>query len=249
MLSHGSRDNPSGGVLLDAEMIRPSISIVIPTLNERGNLAGILASCHPPEDVEIIVVDGGSTDRTPEFAHQSGIKLVISEPGRGRQMNVGARMGKGEILLFLHGDTVLPQGYYPQIISVLEGEGVVAGAFRLSIDGKPVSLRIIENVVNLRARILQMPFGDQALFMKKSMFEQVGGFQEIPIMEDFDLVRALRKRGRIEIAEGAVLTSGRRWVRVGPWRTTMINQIAILAHLLGISPVTIAKFYHRKGKD
>ncbi len=230
-------------------MITPAISIVIPTLNERGNLAGNLASCHPPEDVEIIVVDGGSIDGTPELAQRPDVKLVISKPGRGKQMNVGARMAKGEIVLFLHGDTVLPQGYYPQIISVLEGEGVVAGAFRLSIDGKPVSLRIIENVVNLRARILQMPFGDQALFMKKSMFEQVGGFQEIPIMEDFDLVRELRKRGRIGIAEGAILTSGRRWERFGPWRTTLMNQIAIMAHLLGISPVTIAKFYHRKGKD
>jgi len=230
-------------------MNTPSISIVIPTLNEGGNLARILGACDTPEDVEIIVVDGGSIDGTPEVAHRSGIKLVISEPGRGKQMNVGAKVGKGEILLFLHGDTILPQDYHGQIIRVLERKGVVAGAFRLSIDGKSVSLRIIESVVNLRTRILQIPFGDQALFMRKLEFEQVGGFREIPIMEDFDLVRALRKRGRIGIAEGSVLTSGRRWERLGPWRTTLMNQIAIWAHLLGIPPVTIAKFYHRKGRD
>ncbi|HUV12519.1 MAG TPA: TIGR04283 family arsenosugar biosynthesis glycosyltransferase [Acidobacteriota bacterium] len=249
MLRDGNRDNPSGGVAGDSEMPTPSISIVIPTLNERENLTRILASCDPPEDVEIIVVDGGSVDGTPEFAARSGVKLVISEPGRGKQMNVGAKMGKGEILLFLHGDTILPQGYHARVISLLETEGVVAGAFLLSIEGRPVSLRIIERVVNLRARILQMPFGDQALFMKKSVFEQVGGFREIPLMEDFDLVRALRKLGKIGMAEESVLTSGRRWERFGPWRTTLMNQIAIVAHLLGISPVSIAKFYHRKGRD
>jgi len=209
-------------------MMTPSLSIIIPTLNEHENLPPALASCHPPEDVEIIVVDGGSTDGTCELVRQSGVTLVASEPGRGKQMNVGARMAKGEILLFLHGDTVLPEGYQAQILKVLELQGVVAGAFRLSIKGKPLSLRAIETVVNLRSRILQMPFGDQALFLRRGVFEQAGGFREISIMEDFDLVRRLRKRGEIGIAERPVVTSGRRWERLGPWRTTLMNQIAML---------------------
>jgi rSAM/selenodomain-associated transferase 2 len=230
-------------------MITPSLSIVIPTLDEHDNLPAVLASCHPPGDVEIIVVDGGSTDGTCELARQSGVTLVSSERGRGRQMNVGASMAKGEILLFLHGDTILPRGYHAQIHSVLALPGIVAGAFQLSINGKLLSLRAIEKVVNLRSKILQMPFGDQAFFIRRSVFEQVGGFREIAIMEDFDLIRALRKRGQIGIAEGSVLTSGRRWERLGPWITTFMNQIAILAYLLGISPVNIAKLYFRKGKD
>ena len=230
-------------------MTTPSVSIVIPTLDEQDSLPAVLASCHPPKDVEIIVVDGGSTDGTCEWARQSGVTLVASERGRGKQMNAGASIAKGETLLFLHGDTVLPRGYHTQILKVLESQGVVAGAFQLSIRGKLLSLRAIEKVVNLRSRFLQMPFGDQAFFMRRSIFEQVGGFREIAIMEDFDLIRALRKRGQIGIAEGAVLTSGRRWERLGPWMTTFMNQVAILAYLVGISPVNIAKFYFRKGKD
>jgi rSAM/selenodomain-associated transferase 2 len=164
-------------------------------------------------------------------------------------MNVGARMAKGEILLFLHGDTVLPRGYNAQIRRVLSLPGVVAGAFRLSINGKSLSLRAIEKVVNLRSTILQMPFGDQAFFMRRGIFEQAGGFREISMMEDFDLIRKLRNCGQIRIAEGSVLTSGRRWEKLGPWRTTLMNQIAILAYLIGISPANIARFYSRKGGD
>lgn len=227
-------------------MSAPTISIIIPTLNECNNLARSLASCYSPAGVEIIVVDGGSSDGTPQITLDHGARHVSSKPGRGRQMNVGARMAAGEILLFLHADTTLPPAYHPQVIAVLEKKGTVAGAFRLRIDGGGVSLRIIEWAANLRSKFLQLPFGDQALFVPRKWFEKAGGFPEIPIMEDFELVRVLRRKGKIELAEGSVVTSGRRWEKYGPWRTTLRNQLVIVAHFLGVSLETIARLYHRK---
>jgi rSAM/selenodomain-associated transferase 2 len=221
------------------------ISIVIPTLNEVESLPTVIASCLQAEDVEVIVVDGGSTDGTPELALQMGVRLLTSKPGRATQMNKGARGARGGILLFLHGDTILPEDYFGQITETLGQSGAIAGAFQLSISSEPFSMRLIERAVNFRSRFLQMPYGDQGLFLEKSTFEQVGGFREVPIMEDFEFVRALRRLGRIAIAEAPVLTSGRRWERQGPLKTTIVNQIAIGAHLLGVPPGRIAKFYNR----
>jgi rSAM/selenodomain-associated transferase 2 len=161
------------------------------------------------------------------------------------QMNVGAQAAQGDILLFLHGDTRLPQGFEQFIMSTLSQPGVVAGAFELNIEGPLPGLRWVEKGVRWRSRYCQMPYGDQAIFLRATTFQSVNGFPELPIMEDFELIRRLKKQGRIAIAPAAVTTSARRWQTWGVWRTTVAHQLVILAYCLGIPPRQIAHCYRR----
>lgn len=215
------------------------ISIVIPVLNEAKSLSRVLP-IHAT-DIEIIIVDGGSQDETVKIAQSYGVKVLHSDSGRAIQMNAGAEIATGEILLFLHGDTQLPEGFDRMICETLLGS--IAGAFELKIDLDLPGLRWIERGVNWRSRFLQMPYGDQALFLRTEAFHAIDGFPELPIMEDFEFVRTLRQTGRIAIVPHAVLTSGRRWQKYGVLRTTIVNQIAILAYLLGVSPHRIHRWY------
>lgn len=225
------------------------ISIIIPVLNEAEHLEKTLSGLIAQPGVEVIVVDGGSVDGTVDIAGKAGIKVLKTPPGRGRQMNVGAKVATGSILLFLHGDTLLPAGFERYVRNVLAETGVVAGAFRLAIDSPAKKLRVVERFTNLRANLLQLPYGDQAIFLQAARFWSVGGFQDIPLMEDFALVRTLRRQGRIKILPHAVVTSARRWQRLGVMRTTCIHQIIILGYLLGVSPVRLASSWHRQRKD
>ncbi|WP_421655958.1 TIGR04283 family arsenosugar biosynthesis glycosyltransferase [Leptothermofonsia sp. ETS-13] len=207
-----------------------SLSIIIPVLNEARNLPEILNTARTTSNTEIIVVDGGSKDDTPAVATSLGAKVIHTSPGRAHQMNQGAKMAAGEILLFLHGDTQLPANFDQMIYQTLSQPGVVAGAFELKIGGKGWGLRVVEWGVSLRSRLLQLPYGDQALFLKTSVFQKIGGFPELPIMEDFVLVQQLHLLGKIAIAPAPVVTSGRRWQRLGICKTTLINQLVILAY-------------------
>jgi len=220
------------------------ISIIIPTLNEASNLAKTLASTHNAADVEVIVVDGGSADKTIEVARSWGIEVLLSTPGRARQMNTGAARAMGGILLFLHADTRLPKGFDGYVRGILARSGVAAGAFRLRVDAKLPGLRILEGLVNVRSRCLQFPYGDQAIFLTAELFWDMGGFPNMPIMEDFELVRRLRRRGRIVIVPVPILTSARRWEKLGMVRTTVINYAIPLAYYLGASPSRLARWYH-----
>ena len=221
------------------------LSIIIPTLNEELRIAATLKQIG--EGVEIIVVDGGSTDKTREIAEQLGAKVIISSSkGRAFQMNLGAKIAKGDILLFLHGDTLLPHEFQEQIINTLSQSGIVAGAFELKIDGEEKTLRLVEKLVNWRSRWLSLPYGDQGIFLKASILADLGGFPELPIMEDFDLIQRLKKLGKISIISTPVLTSARRWQRLGIFKTTLINQMIILGYWLGISPARLARWYGRK---
>ncbi|TVQ12579.1 MAG: glycosyltransferase [Leptolyngbya sp. DLM2.Bin27] len=224
----------------------PSISIVIPTLNEAQNLPRVLATT--PVGVEVVVADGGSTDRTREVARAWGARVIESTPGRSHQQNQGAAVATGSILLFLHADTRLPEGFDAAIRQTLAQPGVVAGAFRLTIDGPGRGLRWVEWGVNLRSRHLQMPYGDQAIFLRAEVFDQLGGFPDLPMMEDFELVRRLRKVGRVAIAPRAVVTSDRRWRNLGILRTTLANQVMVVGYLCGIDPPKLARWYRRLGK-
>ncbi len=223
----------------------PPLSIIIPVLNEARNLPETLKAARTFSNAEIIVVDGGSEDDTPEVATSLGAKVIHTAPGRAHQMNQGAKMATGEILLFLHGDTRLPSNYEQLVRQTLMQPEVVAGAFDLKIDGEGWGLRIVEWGVGLRSRLLQLPYGDQALFLKASMFHEIGGFPQLPIMEDFVLVQRLQQLGKIAIAPAFVVTSSRRWQSLGPCKTTLINQLVILAYFLGISPHAIAQWYRR----
>ncbi|MBD2343265.1 TIGR04283 family arsenosugar biosynthesis glycosyltransferase [Anabaena subtropica] len=223
------------------------ISIVIPALNEAENIQQAIATTQPSADIEVIVVDGGSQDDTVAIAQSLGVKVISSFPGRAVQMNAGATLAMGEILLFLHADTRLPVGFDEIIRAALQQPGVIAGAFALRINADLAGLRLVEKGVYWRSRLLQMPYGDQAIFMTKAVFQQVGGFPELPIMEDFELMRRLKRVGKIAILPVAVVTSARRWLQKGVFKTTLINQVVIVAYLLGVAPAQLRSWY-RQGR-
>ncbi len=221
------------------------ISVVIPALNEAATIETAVSSALGIDDVECIVVDGGSHDRTVERARRAGATVARAPRGRAKQLNAGARAARYPLLLFLHADTVLPSGYGAAVRRILAQPDVACGAFRLRIEPAGSALRAIERIANLRASRFALPYGDQALFLRADRFHRLGGFPDLPVMEDFELVRRLRRAGRIEIAPEAVETSSRRWRRYGTWRTTVLHQIAVLAYLGGIRVRTIARWTAR----
>lgn len=221
--------------------------MIIPVFNEAANLSQTLASIQPQQAIEIIVVDGGSNDDTVEIARSLGVKVLHSTRGRAVQMNAGALSATSEILLFLHADTRLPVNFDTMIrqsLNTTDCRRPIAGAFAIKIDASLPSLRL-----NWRSRWLQMPYGDQAIFVWSSVFHKMGGFPDFPIMEDLALMWRLKHLGKIAIVATPVVTSARRWLRLGVWQTTMINQLAIFAYFLGIPPQQIAQWYHRKSSD
>lgn len=218
-------------------------SIVVPALNEAKELPRILEAARRGRPHEIIVVDGGSKDETVNVARAMDAIVLNTRCCRAVQMNRGAAISTGEFLLFLHADTLLPPDYAGHVPSVLGRSGVVGGTFEFSIAGDFAGRRLVQSTTNWRARRWQMPYGDQALFLRHEVFKQVGGFPEMAIMEDYEFVRRLRRLGRIVVAPSPVLTSGRRWQRLGWMRTTVVNQIIILAYHLGFSPGRLAGWY------
>jgi len=222
-----------------------SISVIIPALHEAQAIGRTLSSAaaSAASEVELIVVDGGSEDATVEVARSHGATVVTLPPGRARQMNAGARIARGECLLFLHADTRLPPGYEREVCRILDLPGVVAGVFALRVEGAQWGLRWVERAANLRSRLFELPYGDQGLFLRAELFRSLGGFAELPLLEDLELVRRLRRQGRIVTAPLAVLTSARRWESLGVLRTTLLNQLILLAYLLGMPPRRIASWY------
>ena len=211
-----------------------SISVIVPTLNEEGRIGQAIRRLRDSTVAEVIVVDGGSRDRTVEIAEAMGAVVLREKANRGRQQNAGARRASGKILLFLHADTSLPPGFEHQVRSTVEKRGVSAGAFRLRVDAVGWKFRLIEIFVSARCKLLQLPYGDQALFVAEDMFRQAGRFAELPVMEDFDLVRRLRRLGRVKVVDGWAVTSARRWIRQGILRATWRHQLCILGYLLNV---------------
>ncbi|MCI5114177.1 MAG: glycosyltransferase [Candidatus Electrothrix sp. AW1] len=236
-----------------------SISIIIPTLNEGQHIGTCLdrlllhrrSSENLANISEIIVADGGSTDQTLQEIAARGIhriQLLHTEAGRGQQQHCGATAASGDILLFLHCDTVLPETFSKDICLTLQKKDVVAGAFRLHINGRGVGFRLIEAGVRLRSSLLQLPYGDQALFMHRATYFAVGGFPEQPIMEDLALVLCLKKLGRIALTQTHVTTSARRWQQHGLVKATLINQLMLLGRVIGVSPQQLARLYYAQRK-
>lgn len=220
-----------------------SISVIIPTLNEARYLPGTLTRLSKFELVETIVADGGSTDETVKIAKSFSANVLDCLRGRARQMNEGARSAAGDILLFLHADTILPETWDQKIRAALAEKNVCGGAFSLKIEGDSLRLRLLEALANFRSHRFLMPYGDQALFVRSATFREIGGFPDMPIMEDFEFMRLLRKRYKIRILPERVVTSGRRWKRLGIFRATAINQAIIIGYYGGISPDKLARFY------
>ncbi len=223
--------------------MKPLLSIIVPVFNESRLLARALSSAQTGPRVDLIVVDGGSQDESLHVAESFGARILTAPRGRAGQMNAGAYAASGEILLFLHADTQLPSDFEQTIAGALSKPGIVAGAFELGIDARQPGLRIIEQTANWRARHFQMPYGDQALFMRAAQFRALEGFKNMSIMEDFELVLRLRQRGRIVIVPAAVTTSGQRWNRLGILRTTLVNQVIVVCYLLGVSPSRLSRWY------
>jgi rSAM/selenodomain-associated transferase 2 len=218
-----------------------SLSVIIPTLNEEEHLAATLAAL--PAGVEVVVADGGSRDATPAIAKAHGARLVVTGPGRARQLNHGAAAAGGAILLFVHADTVLPVGFAGEVEACLARPGAVAGAFRLRLVGGPRGLGLVAWGANVRSRLGRLPYGDQGLFMAREMFRFVGGFPEVALLEDVMMVCALRKQGKVVLSDRSVQSSGRRWQQQGLIRTTLINQLLLGGFFLGLSPEFLAQFY------
>ncbi len=222
------------------------ISVVVPTLNERDNLPRMLASVLADGDgVEVIVADGGSGDGTPELARSLGLRVLNCPRGRAAQMNAGAAAAAGEYLLFLHADTLLPAGFDHLVRNTLEHPDISVGAFRLDLDTEHAGLRVIERTTWFRCRVMGLPYGDQALFVRAGDFRRIGGYPEIGMMEDYELVRRLAASGRVEVLDVPTLSSARRWRAHGFWRTTAENQLAVLGHKLGMDPVRLARICGR----
>ncbi len=213
------------------------ISVIIPTLDEAASIRRAIASARGA-DVEIIVADGGSADPTGVLAQAAGARVIVAAGGRAAQQNAGAAASRGEALLFLHADTLLPPGWSEQVRAILSAEGVALGAFRLAIGGATVAERLIASGANWRSRWLAQPYGDQGLFLARASFEQLGGFRPLPIMEDWDLACPL-----VVLAPTAVTTSPRRWRRLGPVRTTLVNAVVLAGYRLGVPPHRLARFY------
>ncbi|MBU0673868.1 MAG: TIGR04283 family arsenosugar biosynthesis glycosyltransferase [Proteobacteria bacterium] len=226
----------------------PLLSVIIPTLNEEENLLATLGPLLNTPDQEIIVADGGSTDTTVSLAETAGAKVLESRQGRGAQMNTAARAAAGDILLFLHADTRVPAGYATMIRQTLARPGVSGGAFALDIADPGRALRVIARTATWRSRYLQLPYGDQGLFMTADTFHAVGEYPEIPIMEDFALVGKLRKRGRIITLPTPIITSNRRWQQRGTLTVTVLNQLMVTGYLLGFSPASLAILYRNSSR-
>lgn len=221
------------------------ISIVIPVRNEAEHIGRTLAAIEMDHVREIIVADGGSLDQTKAIAEALGACVVETRPPKAGQMNHGAAEAKGRVLLFLHADTRLPPGFAAPLLKAVDRPGFIAGAFSLKIDAHRITLRIIETFANWRSRYFQFPYGDQAIFMSRDKFQSVGGFPDLPIMEDFELIRRLKKLGAIVTLDAPVYTSSRRWDNFGTIKTFFVNQMVVTAYLAGVSPRRIAGFYRR----
>jgi uncharacterized protein len=222
---------------------RPYVSVVIPSLNEEKRIAAAIASAQDP-DAEIIVVDGGSRDRTIETAQSLGATVITGPKGRAVQQNLGAAHARGSVLLLLHADTRLPEKYVFHIFDVLMNPETILGAFefKTTIDDS-ILMKIIEIGVAARSSVFGMPYGDQALFMRKHDLLAAGGFPKVLIAEDLLLVQRLSRKGKVTIAPDRVVTSGRRWREMGMLRTFLINQAVFTACLLGLSPDKLAPLY------
>jgi rSAM/selenodomain-associated transferase 2 len=227
------------------------IAVVIPALHEADRIEEAIRSARSP-GVEILVVDGGSRDATVERAREAGARVLRSAPGRARQLAAGAAASTAEVLVFLHADSRLPPGYADAVRTALADPAVAGGAFAFRFEREAAAtrraclgLRIVELGAALRVGLFGLPYGDQALFARRSALERAGGVPQVPIMEDLDLVTALRQTGRVVSLAAPVVTSPRRYLARGVVRTWLRNAGALAAWRLGLDRGRVASWYGR----
>ncbi|MHC4467735.1 MAG: TIGR04283 family arsenosugar biosynthesis glycosyltransferase [Planctomycetota bacterium] len=228
---------------MKAEII---FSIIVPVLNESQNINSVIENLRGQQceyEYEVIVVDGDVNGSTIKNIS------ITAEMGRAYQMNAGAEIARGEVLIFLHADTRLPDKALSKIAQILSDDTYVAGAFDLGIDSENLLLKYIAAWARMRSRMNRIPYGDQAIFIRKDYFEKIGRYNEIPIMEDIDLMRRIKKDGKkIHIFKDKAGTSPRRWEKEGILYTTIRNQILLALYYLGVSPHKLVKFYRSHSK-
>lgn len=224
----------------------PTLSVIIPVLDEAAGIGDALAALAPlrARGAEVIVVDGGSRDGTPEHARAGADRVVTAARGRAAQMNAGAALARAAVLLFLHADTLLPPEADRLVVDGLAGSGRAWGRFDVRISGKPALLRLVAAMVNLRSRATGIATGDQAMFVRRDVFDRVGGFPGIPLMEDVALSRRLNRVGRPLCLRARAVTSGRRWERHGVLPTILLMWRLRLAYYFGADPARLARRYH-----
>jgi rSAM/selenodomain-associated transferase 2 len=221
------------------------ISIVMPVLNEAAGIEQALLALQPlrAEGHEIIVVDGGSADRTPELAKPLADLVLPASRGRALQMNAGAQHARGDVLLFLHADTRLPANALRSMVDGLERGGLDWGRFEARIDSARPSLRLVGAMMNLRSRVTGICTGDQAIFVRRDAFTLAGGYPRIALMEDVELSRKLCRRSRPLRLASHVTTSARRWERAGVLRTIVLMWWLRASYFFGASPARLARIY------
>ena len=229
------------------------ISVIIPTLNEERTIMATLAHTASLGFDELIVVDGGSTDETPALVESyrlstqssglSPVQWVTAPCGRARQMNEGAKVSRGEIILFLHADAQLPDDAKTMIDRTLADQRMVGGRFDVRFDRPSMWGTIISRMMNLRSRLSSIATGDQALFVRRPIFEQMGGFADMPLMEDIEFSRRLKRKGATAALTATVTTSFRRWERHGPLRTILLMWTLRFLYWIGISPSHLVEWY------
>lgn len=220
-----------------------SLSVIVPVLNEERMLAATLRSARGPRVLEVIVVDGGSADGTVAVARDRA-EIVLSAPrGRAAQMNAGAAGARGEVLLFLHADTVLPPHFDEAVMRSLEDPDVVGGRFDVRLlPGSPL-LWLTGELLNLRSRLTRVATGDQAIFVRRRVFSEMGGFPILPLMEDVAFTTALKRRGRVACLRDRVVTSSRRWRKHGVVRTVLLMWSLRFLYFCGVSPQQLHRLY------
>ena len=219
------------------------ISVIIPILNEAKNIVATLQALLPLGPSELLIVDGGSSDGTRAICRQFNVEVLTSPRGRAAQMNCGARRATGDVLLFLHADTRLPPTAFDDIRDALSDPRFVGGRFDIQLDGDHWMLRVIGAMISLRSRLSKVGTGDQGIFVRREVFQRMGGFPEIPLMEDIALCRALKRLGEVACLRSQVITSARRWESDGVWRTIFRMWMLKSLYLMGVSPVRLKKFY------
>ncbi len=224
---------------------RLTVSVIVPTLDEAARIGARFGELETIGVDEVLVADGGSRDGTVEIARaQPGVRVIVGPRGRGRQLNAGARAATGEVLVFLHADTQLPGDARAWIERTLADRGVVAGAFRVRTvaDVGRNWLGPLLRIADIRSHVTRLPYGDQALFVRRDAFERVGGFPDEPLMEDVDLVRRLRRVGRVVTVPAYVRASGRRFLR-HPIAGTLAMWTFPTLHRVGVPPRLLARLY------
>jgi rSAM/selenodomain-associated transferase 2 len=233
-------------------IVKPDISIIIPVLNESGTIQTALECLETQstgKTIEIVIVDAdpdATTLKAIHFESSSRLQLKTDIFGKGRaiQMNRGAELASGPVLLFLHADTLLPEGATDAILSTLQNPPIVGGAFDLGIRSSRWGYRIIEKFANARSRVTRLPYGDQAIFLRTEYFHLIGGYSRIPIMEDVDIMRRVKKRGdAIQIINKRVRTDPRRWEKEGMIFGTFRNWLLMVLYLMGVPPYKLVRYY------